>query len=117
MQTMEIVRGELIVRDLSARELIVGKPVMAAVRRQPVSRTELVVSAEFVIVSRECMVVSGEIVLCKAVAVVAGAEPCGMAGKAGRVAGWPMAGERMGREAVPGKRATAQRMSGEGMSA
>jgi hypothetical protein len=30
-----------------------------------------------------------------------------MAGKAGRVAGGPMAGERMGREVVPGERAAA----------
>jgi hypothetical protein len=56
-------------------------------------------------------------VLGKAVAVVAGVEPVCMAGKAGRVAGGPMAGERMGREVVPGKRAAAQRMPGEGMTA
>ena len=62
-------------------------------------------SAELVVVSRECIVVGGEIVLGKAVA--AGAEPVRMAGKAGRVAGRPMAGERMGREVVPGKRAAA----------
>jgi hypothetical protein len=77
---------------------------------------ELVVSAELVVVSREC-VVSGEIVLGKAMAVVAGAEPVRMAGKPGSVAGGPMAGERMGREAVPGERVAAQRMPGEGMTA
>ena len=58
VQTMKIVRGELIVRDLSARDLIVGKPVMGA---QPVAWAELVVSAELVVVSRECIVVGGEI--------------------------------------------------------
>ena len=40
-----------------------------------------------------------------------------MAGKPGSVAGGPMAGERMGREAVPGERVAAQRMPGEGMTA
>jgi len=78
---------------------------MGAARRQPVGRAELVMSAELVVVSRECIVVGGEIVLGEAVA--AGAEPVCMAGKAGRVAGRPMAGERMGREVVPGERAAA----------
>jgi hypothetical protein len=88
---------------------------MGAARRQPVGRAELVVSAELVVMSRECLVVGGEIVLGEAVA--ASAEPVSMAGKAGRVAGGPMAGERMGREAVPGERVAAQRMPGEGMTA
>jgi hypothetical protein len=45
VQTMEIVGGELIVRDLGARDLIVGEPVMGAVHSQLVVRAQLIVSA------------------------------------------------------------------------
>jgi hypothetical protein len=45
VQAVEIVGSELIVRDLSARDLIVGEPVMGAAHPQLVVWAELIVSA------------------------------------------------------------------------